>query len=274
MKLPCYIVKDLLELRHDGVVSEESAKDIDAHLEGCAACRAEYERLIGSDCVAERVYDEEEERRIAESYRQVRRENRRKLIRASVLSALLAGLLFAVVFMGIKIYNTRPVRPMPVKNVQTVEELRAELEKDGLDQLIPDPALLHTKSNYECAISLTDRTRRAKAVSYWINGRSSEQDYFWTVETAPSPNGWVREGEEYKGTVIGREEVWGDPPEDEPDAGRSYSVGLRFVMDGVSYVVRGTFQTFSMSTEEISAKRDMMREDLMNTAKAMIDSAD
>src|SRR5699024_8668355 len=40
MKMPCYLVRDLLPLYHDGVCGEETAADVREHLKGCESCRA------------------------------------------------------------------------------------------------------------------------------------------------------------------------------------------------------------------------------------------
>ncbi|MBO6092647.1 MAG: zf-HC2 domain-containing protein [Oscillospiraceae bacterium] len=44
-KLPCDIVRDLLPLYHDGIVSTVTADAVAEHLEGCEACRSEYQVL-------------------------------------------------------------------------------------------------------------------------------------------------------------------------------------------------------------------------------------
>ena len=43
--LPCDIVRDLLPLYHDGVVSETTKDAVREHLDTCDACRDEYEKL-------------------------------------------------------------------------------------------------------------------------------------------------------------------------------------------------------------------------------------
>lgn len=37
--LPCYVVSDLLPLYEDDILSEQTKKDVDNHLNGCEACR-------------------------------------------------------------------------------------------------------------------------------------------------------------------------------------------------------------------------------------------
>lgn len=40
MKLPCYLVQDLLPLYKDHVCDEQTSADVAEHLSGCAACSA------------------------------------------------------------------------------------------------------------------------------------------------------------------------------------------------------------------------------------------
>lgn len=47
MNISCDIIKDLLPLYHDDVCSEDSRRLIEAHLEGCEACRAELKKYDG-----------------------------------------------------------------------------------------------------------------------------------------------------------------------------------------------------------------------------------
>ena len=67
MNIPCSIVKDLLPLYHDSVCSDETKRAVEEHLKTCPSCRSEYDKLLGSDGVAERAFDEENSKKIAES---------------------------------------------------------------------------------------------------------------------------------------------------------------------------------------------------------------
>ena len=40
MKLPCYLVRDLLPLYKDQVCEPDTAADVEEHLEECSDCRA------------------------------------------------------------------------------------------------------------------------------------------------------------------------------------------------------------------------------------------
>ena len=43
--LPCYVVSDLLPLYEDYILSAQTKKDIDNHLNGCEACRKKMEAI-------------------------------------------------------------------------------------------------------------------------------------------------------------------------------------------------------------------------------------
>lgn len=47
--LPCAVVKDLLPLYHDGVVSNDTGKMIEAHLDCCESCSKELESICNDD---------------------------------------------------------------------------------------------------------------------------------------------------------------------------------------------------------------------------------
>ena len=97
--MDCEIVRDLLPLYCDGVVSETTAGVVKAHLEDCAACRAEYEMM-------ERPLPiEETERSTGDSFRQLLQRQRRttwlKLVYLlSVLSLCLPWFTFNAKIMG------------------------------------------------------------------------------------------------------------------------------------------------------------------------------
>ncbi len=44
-KVSCNVIRDLLPLDIDGVVSEDSKRLVEEHLEGCEECRREKEKL-------------------------------------------------------------------------------------------------------------------------------------------------------------------------------------------------------------------------------------
>ncbi len=45
MNMTCKVVMDLVELYHEGIVSQESAEEIRAHLRSCEKCRSYYRQF-------------------------------------------------------------------------------------------------------------------------------------------------------------------------------------------------------------------------------------
>ena len=48
-KLPCYIVKDMLPLYADDLLSQESMNDVKEHLEECSDCSTLYRQMMSPD---------------------------------------------------------------------------------------------------------------------------------------------------------------------------------------------------------------------------------
>lgn len=82
--LDCAIVRDLLPLYQDEVVSETTKQAVEEHLAGCADCAAERERLKSWE-------PSEEQKTTAEGFASFRRKLRRKRILAALLAVVLTG---------------------------------------------------------------------------------------------------------------------------------------------------------------------------------------
>ena len=89
--LNCNVVKDLLPNYVDGLVSEKTRQEIDEHLSGCTDCKAAYEEMkapltpITMEDVTEIDY-----------LKKVKRKNKIRTIRYSVISALAVAAIFIV----------------------------------------------------------------------------------------------------------------------------------------------------------------------------------
>lgn len=275
MSISCNIIKDLLPLYHDKVCSEETKRAVEEHIKTCPSCWEEYDKMLASDGIVRSVYDEEHEKKIAESYKKVRRKNMIKTIMASCLALILVGVLALGVVGCVKIYKTWPVYPQPIKNFDTVEELKNGMEKDGFELLYPDLSLLHTKYDYDVGASLTDRSRYAKLIGYYgISGHSAEGEYFWNVYAQNGDAGQVGHNYEYKGIHIGFHEDSSVSAEPEYGAAGRCSIGYYFGYNGVIYTVNGMFDINSMGEEEIAIRKEALSDDLMNVVRQMIDSAE
>lgn len=98
MKLPCYLVRDLLPLYKDEVCESETAADLQEHLEHCPDCRALWERMQETALLegeAARAREKEQ----ADALRRVRKDQRKKRM-LTALAAVLATL--CVVFLGLR----------------------------------------------------------------------------------------------------------------------------------------------------------------------------
>ena len=95
MKTPCNVIRDLLPLYHDGVCSPESRQLVEEHLEECADCRGELERM---DTPLPTAHPQVNERTVAAAASSAwRRGRRRAFSKGFVLAAVLAAAVFVLV---------------------------------------------------------------------------------------------------------------------------------------------------------------------------------
>ena len=97
MKLPCYLVRDLLPLYKDEVCEPETAADVQEHLDGCPDCRHLWETMQDTAPLEGEVAQVREQEQAA-ALRRVRRTQRKKRALA-VLAVVLATL--CAVFLGL-----------------------------------------------------------------------------------------------------------------------------------------------------------------------------
>ena len=71
MKYPCDLIRDIMPLYHDEVVSEESKKAVEEHMNECVACKEYYDVMCESDVVCDVAYDEAVEKKTAASFTKV-----------------------------------------------------------------------------------------------------------------------------------------------------------------------------------------------------------
>jgi len=90
--LTCNVVKDLLPNYIEGLVSEETAGEIEAHLAECAECRNMYEQMT-TPLAAE---DEQEEAEV-DFLKKVRRISKRRIFQYSAISVLIAAIVVSFV---------------------------------------------------------------------------------------------------------------------------------------------------------------------------------
>jgi len=97
MKYPCDLIRDIMPLYHDEVASEESRKAVEEHLEECSACREYYDIMCESDLVETATYDEESEKKAADSYRNAYKKIVRKICKSiGVIALIILGMMLAL----------------------------------------------------------------------------------------------------------------------------------------------------------------------------------
>ena len=119
MKMPCYLVRDLLPLYHDGVCGEETAADVREHLEGCESCRAAMAEL-DADNGAEARLNAEGEQASAEALRKVRGDLRRKRLLPALLVGLAAVVVLAAAVLGFRRYAMGVQLTIPTEDIAAV----------------------------------------------------------------------------------------------------------------------------------------------------------
>ena len=129
MKNECNIVRDILPLYVEDMVSEETAKFVKEHLAECKKCREDYEAMKSTDGFVENKSDNSEDIKIASSLKNIKNAINKK-IRNIVLCAVAAVL---VVIIGDNLmFNAA------IKNVSP-EDISISADVYSLAELIENP---------------------------------------------------------------------------------------------------------------------------------------
>ena len=98
MKNECSVVRDILPLYLENMVSEETAESIKEHLENCPECAAEFEAMKSGKTV-EKIGEEVQsdfEAEVLKSIKNIRRKFRKKVLRVGgIIAAIIAAILIA-----------------------------------------------------------------------------------------------------------------------------------------------------------------------------------
>ena len=98
MKNECSVVRDILPLYLENMVSEETAESIKEHLENCPECAAEFEAMKSGKTV-EKIGEEVQsdfEAEVLKSIKNIRKKFRKKVLRVGgIIAAILAAILIA-----------------------------------------------------------------------------------------------------------------------------------------------------------------------------------
>ena len=101
MKYPCNLIKDILPLYHDGVVSKESEHVVEEHLTECEDCKNYYEKMCQADVLEESAFDEEITKKTADSFKEVSKTISKKMIKMIFKSILIIALVAVGMVIGL-----------------------------------------------------------------------------------------------------------------------------------------------------------------------------
>lgn len=119
MKMPCYLVRDLLPLYHDGVCGEQTAADVKEHLKECESCRAVLAGM-DADTGAETQLQAEKAEASAAALRKVRSDLRRKRLLPALLVGLAAAVVLAAAVLGFRSYARGVQLTIPTEDIAAV----------------------------------------------------------------------------------------------------------------------------------------------------------
>lgn len=120
MKLPCYLVRDLLPLYKDEVCEPETAADVREHLEGCTDCRTLWEALQTAAPLEEAV-DHAKAQEQAAALRRVKHTQQKKRVQ-TILVTLLVVILLGGGGLGLYFHAVETYLEYPQESILGVEE--------------------------------------------------------------------------------------------------------------------------------------------------------
>ena len=120
MKLPCYLVRDLLPLYKDEVCEPETAADVREHLEGCPDCRTLWETLQTAAPLEEAV-DQAKAQEQAAALRRVKHTQQKKRVQ-TILVTLLVVILLGGGGLGLYFHAVETYLEYPQESILGVEE--------------------------------------------------------------------------------------------------------------------------------------------------------
>lgn len=120
MKLPCYLVRDLLPLYKDEACEPETAADVREHLEGCPDCRTLWETLQTAAPLEEAV-DQAKAQEQAAALRRVKHTQQKKRVQ-TILVTLLVVILLGGGGLGLYFHAVETYLEYPQESILGVEE--------------------------------------------------------------------------------------------------------------------------------------------------------
>lgn len=144
MKLPCYLIRDLLPLYHDRVLADQTAADVKEHLDSCADCRTALAAL-DTETEAETALAAAQTRTETDALRRVRGTLRRRRWLPALAVGVLALVILAAGVLGFRRWalgTMLEVQPEDIAQVYCTDA------KDLEVQMMPDKAFTALSATY------------------------------------------------------------------------------------------------------------------------------
>ena len=125
--LPCEVVKDLLPLYHDGVVSSDTSIMVESHLDHCEKCRVELDSICNGDKIEKGIIEYNEKSSFSAFRNGVSAIKRKGTIRGVLITALAV----AVLLSGFIFLRTNSVIKVPVDQLKIDDVIRYDIGTDG-----------------------------------------------------------------------------------------------------------------------------------------------
>lgn len=125
--LPCEVVRDLLPLYHDGVVSSDTGKMIETHLDYCENCRNELDDILNNDKIEKGIIEYNEKSSFSAFRNGVSAIKRKGTIRGVLITAFAV----AVLLSGFIFLRTNSVIKVPVDQLKIDDVIRYDLGTYG-----------------------------------------------------------------------------------------------------------------------------------------------
>ena len=128
--LPCVVVRDLLPLYHDGVVSSDTSDLIEAHLECCESCRDELNSIRADDNIGKKLLEQG-----GDSYFNEFRDGVKALRRNGTIRGVLIAVAVVAVFIGgIAFLNNEDIVKVDPADLDIGNVCRYDFGADGGDR--------------------------------------------------------------------------------------------------------------------------------------------
>ena len=126
-KLPCAVVRDLLPLYHDGVVSSDTGELIEEHLGNCESCRNELNSIRDEETIERNIIEQDK----SSSFKEFRN-GVRVLRRNGTIRGLLIALVALACFIGMLVFlNNEDIVEIDPSDLKIEDVYRYDLGENG-----------------------------------------------------------------------------------------------------------------------------------------------